>query len=109
MRRDPATGEVVLSRRPSSWVDFFAMLETLEVPKDFMAERARAAAPADLMSPGRRPQYRQFHRLAHKRCASVICRGQVSHACSTQPISQITLKNWLGMPIRQRRVRRIAR
>jgi antitoxin VapB len=39
VRRDPATGDVILSRRPESWEGFFEMMETVEVPEDFMAER----------------------------------------------------------------------
>jgi antitoxin VapB len=39
VRRDPATGDVILSRRPESWRDFFELMKTIEVPKDFMADR----------------------------------------------------------------------
>jgi antitoxin VapB len=39
VRRDPATGDVILSRRPESWQDFFELMKTVEVPKDFMADR----------------------------------------------------------------------
>jgi antitoxin VapB len=39
VRRDPATGDVILSRRPESWQDFFELTKTVEVPKDFMADR----------------------------------------------------------------------
>ena len=39
VRRDPTTGDVVLSRRPDSWQDFFDLMKTIDVPKDFMAER----------------------------------------------------------------------
>jgi antitoxin VapB len=39
IRRDPATGDVILSRRPESWQDFFELMKTIEVPKDFMADR----------------------------------------------------------------------
>jgi antitoxin VapB len=39
VRRDPATGDVILSRRPESWQDFFELMKTIEVPKDFMADR----------------------------------------------------------------------
>jgi antitoxin VapB len=40
IRREPATGDVVLSRRPESWADFFA-LSTADVPADFMSEADR--------------------------------------------------------------------
>jgi antitoxin VapB len=39
VRRDPATGDVILSRRPESWQDFFELMKTIEVPNDFMADR----------------------------------------------------------------------
>lgn len=39
VRRDPTTGDVILSRRPDSWHDFFELVETLNVPNDFMTER----------------------------------------------------------------------
>lgn len=41
IRRDPATGDVVLSRRPDSWDGFFALYETTEVPADFMSAADR--------------------------------------------------------------------
>lgn len=40
IRKDPATGDVILSRKPGSWDDFFKLMETIEVPEDFMADRA---------------------------------------------------------------------
>jgi antitoxin VapB len=39
IRRDLATGDVVLSRRPESWQDFFELTETIRAPKRFMADR----------------------------------------------------------------------
>lgn len=39
VRRDPATGDVILSRRPESWEDFFALTAHLEIPEDFLAHR----------------------------------------------------------------------
>lgn len=41
IRRDPKTGDVVLSRRPESWADFFALYDTTEVPADFMSAADR--------------------------------------------------------------------
>jgi len=41
IRRDPTTGDVVLSRRPDSWDAFFALDETTQVPADFMSEADR--------------------------------------------------------------------
>jgi len=39
VRRDPATGDVVLSRRPESWADFFELMKSINVPDDFLADR----------------------------------------------------------------------
>jgi antitoxin VapB len=39
VRRDPDTGDVILSRRPDSWSHFFTLLKTLNVPQDFLADR----------------------------------------------------------------------
>ena len=41
IRRDPKTGDVVLSRRPDSWEDFFALCKSTEVPANFMDEADR--------------------------------------------------------------------
>jgi len=42
VRRDPATGDVVLSRRPESWQDFFDLTAAVEIPKDFLDHRRDA-------------------------------------------------------------------
>ena len=42
VRRDPTTGDVILSRRPDSWNDLFILMNTTEVPKDFLADRKDA-------------------------------------------------------------------
>ena len=39
IRKDPKTGDVILSRKPENWDDFFNLLKTVEIPKDFMASR----------------------------------------------------------------------
>jgi antitoxin VapB len=39
IRRDSATGDVVLSRRPESWEDFFELAKQTDVPEKFMADR----------------------------------------------------------------------
>jgi len=39
IRRDPATGEVILSRRPESWQEFFELMKTIDVPQDFLTDR----------------------------------------------------------------------
>lgn len=45
--RDDATGDVVLSKRPGArvWAEFFALMDTIEVPADFMAERPMNMPP----------------------------------------------------------------
>lgn len=44
IRRDRATGDVVLSRRPDSWQDFFELADRSDIPDDFMDDRADAPA-----------------------------------------------------------------
>ena len=44
IRHDPATGDVILSRRPESWESFFQLAQQASVPEDFMADRADAGA-----------------------------------------------------------------
>ena len=39
IRRDPESGDVILSRRPESWDDFFELADRIGVPADFMSER----------------------------------------------------------------------
>jgi antitoxin VapB len=39
VRRDPANGDVILSRRPDSWQDFFDLTRTLDIPEDFLSNR----------------------------------------------------------------------
>ncbi len=39
VRRDPVTGNVILSRKPDSWQDFFELMKSIDVPPDFMADR----------------------------------------------------------------------
>jgi len=45
--RDEATGDVLLSTRPGArtWGEFFALVHSLDLPGDFMAERPMNAAP----------------------------------------------------------------
>lgn len=39
IRKDSETGDVVISKKPGSWDDFFELTTNLKIPKDFMAER----------------------------------------------------------------------
>ena len=41
IRRDPSTGDVILSRRPESWGGLFALDATTDVPADFMSQDDR--------------------------------------------------------------------
>ncbi len=41
IRKDPATGNVILSARPDNWDSFFKALEGLEVPEDFLSPQER--------------------------------------------------------------------
>jgi len=47
--RDEQTGDVVLSTRPgaTAWTEFFALMRTMDVPDDFMAERPMNVPPTD--------------------------------------------------------------
>ena len=42
IRRDEVTGDVILSRRPESWQDFFALTGNVDVPRDFLTDRKDA-------------------------------------------------------------------
>lgn len=42
VRRDPNTGDVILSRRPESWQDFFDLADSLDIPRDFLTNRRNA-------------------------------------------------------------------
>jgi antitoxin VapB len=42
IRRDPDTGDVVLSRRPGDWKEFFALADATSIPDDFLADRGDA-------------------------------------------------------------------
>ena len=50
IRRDPQTGDVILSRKPATWDDFFAALKGAEVFADFLD-----AADRDQGNQGRDP------------------------------------------------------
>ena len=42
IRKDPETGDVILSSKPGNWVEFFDLIKTIEIPEDFMADRDNA-------------------------------------------------------------------
>ena len=39
IRKDPETGDVIISKKPGSWDDFFNLVDAVEIPDDFLAER----------------------------------------------------------------------
>lgn len=39
VRRDPETGDIILSRKPATWDDFFTALNNTDVPSDFLNEK----------------------------------------------------------------------
>jgi antitoxin VapB len=41
IRRDPSTGDLILSRKPDSWDDFFLAPKDTEIPKDFLSPQDR--------------------------------------------------------------------
>jgi antitoxin VapB len=40
IRREEATGDVILSRHPQSWKSFFQLRQEADVAEDFLAERS---------------------------------------------------------------------
>ena len=47
IRQDPETGDVILSRKPATWDDFFAVLKDAAVPADFLDKRDQQAHGRD--------------------------------------------------------------
>jgi antitoxin VapB len=49
IRRDPANGDLILSRKPEGWSDFFLALKETDVPDDFLSpqERKQGASSRD--------------------------------------------------------------
>lgn len=47
VRRDRATGDVILSARPENWDGFFAALAKAHVPMDFLDAHERTQAATD--------------------------------------------------------------
>ena len=41
IRKDPATGDVILSRRPSDWLGFLEAVKNIDVPEDFLSTEQR--------------------------------------------------------------------
>lgn len=36
IRKDPETGDIILSRKPSNWDNFFSLLKNINIPEDFL-------------------------------------------------------------------------
>ena len=47
IRQDPETGDVILSRKPASWDDFFAALKGVDALADFLDEKERNQGTQD--------------------------------------------------------------
>jgi len=47
VRRDPGTGDVILSRKPDNWDGLFALYDKGPVPDDFMGDADRPRTPHD--------------------------------------------------------------
>ncbi len=45
IRRDPQTGDLILSQSPKSWDEIFAALDAAGIPEDFLAERNQGSSP----------------------------------------------------------------
>jgi antitoxin VapB len=47
IRRDPVTGEIILSTQPASWDDFFELRAKTVVPNDFLGDRKQPNVQRD--------------------------------------------------------------
>jgi len=47
IHRDPETGDVILSAKPTDWEGFFEALKGLSVPDDFLGDEERNQGPHD--------------------------------------------------------------
>jgi antitoxin VapB len=47
IRQDKETGDIILSRKPATWDDFFSALKNAEVPSDFLDEKERNRGTQD--------------------------------------------------------------
>ncbi len=46
IRKDPMTGDVILSAKPRDWDSFFAAYDPADIPEDFMNPEDRQQDPA---------------------------------------------------------------
>jgi antitoxin VapB len=47
IRQDPKTGDVILSRKPTTWDGFFEALQATSIPQGFLSETERAQGSYD--------------------------------------------------------------
>jgi antitoxin VapB len=47
IRQDEETGDVILSRKPATWDDFFAALDGADIPADFLSAEERNQGTQD--------------------------------------------------------------
>lgn len=47
VRKDPETGDVILSRKPATWDDFFSALKGADVPANFLDQKDRNQGTQD--------------------------------------------------------------
>jgi antitoxin VapB len=47
IRKDPVSGDVILSSRPPTWNGFFAALDSAEVPDEFLSDKERNQEVSD--------------------------------------------------------------
>jgi antitoxin VapB len=47
IRRDPASGDLILSEGPGTWAEVFAALDAANIPEDFMSEAERDMRPPE--------------------------------------------------------------
>lgn len=47
IRRDPKTGDVILSKKPVDWSGFLDALKQAPLPEDFLSPEERATGPHD--------------------------------------------------------------
>ena len=47
IRKDPETGDIILSRKPATWNEFFDAIKDLDVPADFLDVGERRQDPCD--------------------------------------------------------------
>ncbi len=47
IRQDPETGDVILSRRPTTWDEFFTALKGTHIPTDFLREQQSTPGTQD--------------------------------------------------------------